>query len=863
MTINSTTRKAGPFVGNGTVSAFPFGFKVFQASDLFVVRLNVSAAVEQTLVLNSDYSVTLNPDQNSNPGGVVTLSSALANGYTLTLTSDVPDTQPTDLTNQGGFYPEVINDALDRATIQIQQLQEETDRTITAPISTPAGTDLTFPLPSANKFIGWNSTGTGLQNLDGSTLASIVAFATAYADTFNGDGITATFALSYPPATVLNLDVSINGVTQVPVIDYNINGQALNFTTPPPLGSVVLAKYWQALPNSSGAAQDFTLNSNGYTTAGDVQEGFDDLGSSAGTSKVGFLQAGTGAQARTAQDKLRDVVSVKDFGAVGDGVTDDTAAIQNAIDACANILHTANGLTLSVGLYIPAGTYLVDGLTVAEPLAIIGEGTAATRLLQTANTAQDIIAVNNVDHFSMSGVCVDGNFPNQGLHTGFNNGIFLNECTETSLNNCEFRYCAGNGMRSFGGARLSMLNCVFRNNDENGTYHTTTAVAVDDGTYYIRVANCMAFQNNYDGFCFDPGSTACTVTNCVSYENVGTGFNTFGNSSGIFPREIAYANCISRLNELEGFSCHGARNITYTGCQSHLDGQANTGLRVNGFIIQNDFVGQYETSNVVVSDCLIVAPRGHGIYVGSVDVPVASVVIDGCVIQNVGNNASNTYDGIYLSEVTNAKVLNTVIQDNQSPNLMRHAITTTATAPDAQILNCSVENGLSGAFNVDPTTLIVGQLNDELFIKTPQLAYDKGIFTSGNPRPRHTLAPDGLTAQAHFYARDSVFERSGLWNNIQWSGTGTDYNLDDITKPGWDVSTDSSVGDAYVVRRASAGANPRALVDLFKIDGASPGSTETVAFLLVNDGAVTSLRRVTVGGIDSGGTGYRLLRVTN
>ena len=57
----------------------------------------------------------------------------------------------------------------------------------------------------------------------------------------------------------------------------------------------------------------------------------------------GFLQAGSGAVVRTAQSKMRDVVSVKDFGAVGDGVADDTAAIQLAVNHC-----LANHLDLEI-----------------------------------------------------------------------------------------------------------------------------------------------------------------------------------------------------------------------------------------------------------------------------------------------------------------------------------------------------------------------------------------------------------------------------------------------------------------------------------------------------------------------------------
>jgi hypothetical protein len=120
---------------------------------------------------------------------------------------------------------------------------------------------------------------------------------------------------------------------------------------------------------------DVVVSKAGYLTVTISDIELDDLLAPSGSNSVGYLPAGAGAVASTVQTKLRESVSVKDFGAVGNGVADDTAAIQAAITAT----QTAGGGVI----FLPLGTYKISSTLTITGNGVVLQGAAFNQFHDT------------------------------------------------------------------------------------------------------------------------------------------------------------------------------------------------------------------------------------------------------------------------------------------------------------------------------------------------------------------------------------------------------------------------------------------------------------------------------------------------
>ncbi len=144
---------------NGSTTEFTFDFPIIDTTDLVVILRTVATGAETVLTETTDYTVsTTNNDYSS--GGTVTTVSTYTSANSITILRNTPDTQQADLEDSKVLRLEDLEDAMDKLTMLVQQLQEELDRTLKIPRSdTSITTEVDDSVNRASKYLSFDSSG--------------------------------------------------------------------------------------------------------------------------------------------------------------------------------------------------------------------------------------------------------------------------------------------------------------------------------------------------------------------------------------------------------------------------------------------------------------------------------------------------------------------------------------------------------------------------------------------------------------------------------------------------------------------------------------------------------------------------------
>lgn len=287
--------------------------------------------------------------------------------------------------------------------------------------------------------------------------------------------------------------------------------------------------------------------------------------------------------AGTLIDRGEVVWDVKGYGAVGDNGTDDTAAIQDTIDAA----HNAGGGVV----FLPAGTYKVSApLTVYAGTTIVGAGREASCIRQYATSGatiygRDVASVKLTDFF------IEG--PGSGTGIGIDFGW-------TTFGNTPF---------------LNFLNLLVKNFGADGIRLQTPIVS--------SFVNVTSQNNNEHGFNLTEGGTSCVFQGCWARENGSAGYrwyqSVYQNLSGCAADNngIGYLVIDSQSIGFFGCGCEGSinNNATYNGTNWKFDNSSVCSLYAC-WITNNRNLGVHVTNsaNAIELDVADNSPNASAVY---------------------------------------------------------------------------------------------------------------------------------------------------------------------------------------------------------------------------------------------------------
>jgi hypothetical protein len=208
------------------------------------------------------------------------------------------------------------------------------------------------------------------------------------------------------------------------------------------------------------------------------------IGVGAATIKYDPPFTGAVTSGYTVQDKLSQTISVKDFGAVGNGVADDTAEIQAALTAGAGR-----------AVYFPGGTYLISAtLTVPADTMVTGDGYGSVVFQNTRE--QNVFELSNnctVQHLRIKG---DG-ATSGGVSFQKNNGIYAASKRNIKVINCFIHDFEYSGININGCENMEISgNYIWDNSfsSESGCDVALYGLAGDNAR--INITKNFCFSNN-------------------------------------------------------------------------------------------------------------------------------------------------------------------------------------------------------------------------------------------------------------------------------------------------------------------------------------------------------------------------------
>jgi hypothetical protein len=465
---------------------------------------------------------------------------------------------------------------------------------------------------------------------------------------------------------------------------------------------------------------------SGTTTAAAVAAVNAQLAASNGSTYIGHIATGTGAVARTAQSKLRDVVTPLDFGAVGDGSTDDSAAFYAALVASQGKNLDGLGKTYKINTqYNASGSgYHLRNMTLdysSAPNFAIGtaetlltfngvQGTAVTLAANTAvGSATVTVGTNGTATFAA----------NQYVYIG-SNEVFTSGTTVGQIAKIK---------TVDSGTQLTLYNPVlYAYKTANTASISPLTVASDILLQDVKFVGAKANQQcaltfNYcenvrvDSCTFDNFDAAgVQIVRCINSSVANSSFRTIqGTGAG----GVYVLNASSNVNVTGNYfeaSTRGVVSTSGTGVNTYININNNVMAGVSEYPIffhgSNDFaniVGNTIESpnaytsfqdgiavfglNAIISKNIIVGTHRYGIIVGPTGgVGSASYVVSGNQLRSI-SNTSNTDIGIYLYNTATIPVDSCVIADNLIDGAEEIHIHITASS--ANIRNLSITGNMT------------------------------------------------------------------------------------------------------------------------------------------------------------------------